>query len=586
MPLRFVRRSSLFVTLLALLAATALVPLAISSWINVRKSREEMQDQQKKYLTRSAVALAEKMLVFEQNYSAQIRKIADAMRLAAGTSAGEVDPFEYLGNSGIVEEYHKQDPNYLVIRAINTAGRGGYIEPESLDATVRARLDGLVQEAIAGKLPADVAWTELIRVEGINELAMVAVLPVSNSVGEVFGVIEVLVSLREVVAAFGVEKPKGLIAYMVDKKGQVVIHGDPAVMLRRPSLSEIDLVVEFVNQKEPGRVTKSYESTASGTGSAERVVGSLAPVQAKSPTFGVVVEMTEKLAYAGIDQSVTRAVQTVIVTLVFAFGVALLFARQIARPIRELADKSRNIAAGHYGQTVEVRSSNEIGQLAETFNEMSEKLEVQMRGLERAARENHELFISSIRALAAAIDAKDPYTRGHSERVCRYSIIIARHLDLPPEEIRDIRVSALLHDVGKIGIDDRILRKPAALTDEEFEVMKQHPEKGAAIMESIPQLARVIPGMKYHHEKWEGGGYPDGLRGEDIPMQARIVAVADTFDAMTTTRPYQKAMELSYVISKIKSFAQTRFDPKVVDALVRAWQKGDIGLDESPRNVA
>src|SRR6059058_1847481 len=142
--------------------------------------------------------------------------------------------------------------------------------------------------------------------------------------------------------------------------------------------------------------------------------------------------------------------------------------------------------------------------------------------------------------------------------------------------MRNLRISALLHDVGKIGIDDRILRKPGALSDDEFEVMKQHPAKGAAIMGGVAQLIDIIPGMKYHHEKWSGGGYPDNMKEEQIPMQARIIAIADTFDAMTTNRPYQKAMELSYVVEKVKSFAGSRFDPKVVEAFVIAVKRGDI----------
>jgi HD-GYP domain-containing protein (c-di-GMP phosphodiesterase class II) len=149
-------------------------------------------------------------------------------------------------------------------------------------------------------------------------------------------------------------------------------------------------------------------------------------------------------------------------------------------------------------------------------------------------------------------------------------------MGLPAEDVRKTRLSALLHDVGKIGIDDRIIRKPTALTDEEFELMKAHPVKGAAIMEAIPQRADIIPGMKWHHEKWEGGGYPDGLKGEEIPLQARIVAVADAFDAMTTTRPYQKAMEVSYVLERLRDMSGKRFDGAVVDALARSHGKGGL----------
>ena len=125
-------------------------------------------------------------------------------------------------------------------------------------------------------------------------------------------------------------------------------------------------------------------------------------------------------------------------------------------------------------------------------------------------------------------------------------------------------------------MDDRIIRKPTALTEEEFRIMKTHPIKGAAIMSAIPQLADVIPGMKYHHEKYGGGGYPEGLAGEQIPLQARIVTVADTFDAMTTTRPYQQAMEIDYVVERIRQYAGARYDPVVVEAFVRAYEKGDL----------
>jgi len=225
---------------------------------------------------------------------------------------------------------------------------------------------------------------------------------------------------------------------------------------------------------------------------------------------------------------------------------------------------------------VEVTGTAEIADLSENFNRMSESIKDAFERVQKAARENQELFLSSIRALAAAIDAKDPYTRGHSERVARYATMIAKEMGLSTDEVRKTRLSALLHDVGKIGVDDRIIRKPTALTDEEFELMKAHPSKGAAIMESIPQMADIIPGMRWHHEKWEGGGYPDGLKGEQIPVQARIVAVADAFDAMTTTRPYQKAMEVTYVLERLREMSHKRFHYDAVEALVRCYQKGEL----------
>jgi putative nucleotidyltransferase with HDIG domain len=249
---------------------------------------------------------------------------------------------------------------------------------------------------------------------------------------------------------------------------------------------------------------------------------------------------------------------------------------------------TRAVSEGQYDTRVEVRGTAEIADLSENFNRMSESISTAVGNLKRAARENHELFINSIRALAAAIDAKDPYTRGHSERVARYSSLVAKEMGLDSEDVRRVRLSALLHDVGKIGIDDRILRKPTALTEEEFEIMKSHPVKGAAIMDAIPQLHDVIPGMKHHHERWEGGGYPDGLAGEEIPLQARIVSVADTFDAMTTTRPYQRAMDIRFVFQRLRDLAGNRFDPAVVDALIHSYEKGElvpIAREEAPADA-
>ena len=145
---------------------------------------------------------------------------------------------------------------------------------------------------------------------------------------------------------------------------------------------------------------------------------------------------------------------------------------------------------------------------------------------------------------------------------------IAEILGLPEDETEVIRVSALMHDVGKIGIQDSILGKAGPLTDEEYEIMKTHPSVGAAIMEHVPQLEHMMPGIRCHHENIDGSGYPDGLKGDEIPLMAKIVSVADTFDAMTTNRPYQKAMEISYVFARMRSFIGKKFEEHIVEALV------------------
>jgi putative nucleotidyltransferase with HDIG domain len=180
--------------------------------------------------------------------------------------------------------------------------------------------------------------------------------------------------------------------------------------------------------------------------------------------------------------------------------------------------------------------------------------------------------------LAAAIDEKDPYTRGHSGRVAKYSTLIGQELGLSIEELDKLRISALLHDVGKIGVEDRVLKKPGALTPEEFTLMKQHTVKGANIMRPVSQLKEVLPGIELHHEHIDGRGYPYGLSGPQIPLMARIIGVADTLDAMTTNRPYQTAMDLDYAMERIRVLAGTKFDPVVVTALESAVEHGKLRL--------
>jgi HD-GYP domain-containing protein (c-di-GMP phosphodiesterase class II) len=260
----------------------------------------------------------------------------------------------------------------------------------------------------------------------------------------------------------------------------------------------------------------------------------------------------------------------------FALLAGFLFAKQLTQPVRDLAEAAGRIASGNFSQRIAVRSRTELGELGNSFNSMTDQLEHYIEDLRRAADANRELFLGTVKALAAAIDGKDPYTRGHSERVARFSLAIAERLDLPDDEVEKLRISALLHDVGKIGIDDKILKKPAPLTDEEYETMKQHPQKGFKIMSQIPAMRDFLPGMYMHHEMINGQGYPQGLKGEDIPMQARIVSVADTFDAMTTDRPYQKAMSLDEALARIKTFVGTRYDSSVVAALVEACEQGQI----------
>lgn len=180
-----------------------------------------------------------------------------------------------------------------------------------------------------------------------------------------------------------------------------------------------------------------------------------------------------------------------------------------------------------------------------------------------------ELFIGTVRTLSEAIDAKSPWTRGHSDRVTKTALEIAQEMGMNGKELKDFEIAGLLHDVGKIGTYESILNKPGKLTDEEMDMMRQHPGKGADILKPIKQLKGIVPAIRHHHESFDGTGYPDGLKGEDIPLQARILTVADTVDAMGADRPYRKGRPIEVIIAELKRCAGTQFDAKIVKAYLK-----------------
>lgn len=190
-----------------------------------------------------------------------------------------------------------------------------------------------------------------------------------------------------------------------------------------------------------------------------------------------------------------------------------------------------------------------------------------------------DMLFATVKSLVAAIDAKDEYTRGHSERVYRYSLQLATRLDLGEEEMRTLSWAALLHDIGKIAISSDILNKPSKLTDEEYRIIKTHPVRGVKVLEPIPQLRHILPAIRHHHERYDGRGYPDGIAGEEIPFLARILAVADTYDAMYSTRAYRPAQTKEFAIGQIREGAGTQFDPRMAEIFLEMILSGALEDD-------
>ncbi len=240
-------------------------------------------------------------------------------------------------------------------------------------------------------------------------------------------------------------------------------------------------------------------------------------------------------------------------------------ARTLTNPIDQLSRSlSLMTIAGRAHTSVELSgSSRELDQLTFTFNAL-------MASLSSAEADAEATYLGAVRALAAALDARDPYTAGHSERVSRFAVAMGEELKLDADAVETLRLGALLHDIGKIGVPDEVLRKPGVLSAAEFEAIKMHPSAGARILRSIPFLAPHIPIVELHHERPDGLGYPYGLRGNDVPMLARIVHVADAFDAMTSARAYRAGRIPVEAISELRKCIGTDFDGPSVEALIAA----------------
>jgi putative nucleotidyltransferase with HDIG domain len=276
---------------------------------------------------------------------------------------------------------------------------------------------------------------------------------------------------------------------------------------------------------------------------------------------------------ASIDSAVRTAEREALMALgsvaLGGFMLAALasfwLARTLTGPIDRLCGEIAMIAAARESGRVlsPTGSSRELDALAQAFNEL-------LHGITDAEAETRAAYMGSIRALAAALDARDPYTAGHSERVSALSVQIGQQLQMPEAELDVLRLGALLHDIGKIGLSDAVLRKPGPLDPDEFEQIKKHPALGARILRLVPFLAPYIPIVELHHERPDGRGYPFGLRGADIPLGARIVHVADAFDAMTSARAYRPARGALEAIAELQRLTGTHFDPVSVTALVAA----------------
>ncbi|MDI6703685.1 MAG: HD-GYP domain-containing protein [bacterium] len=265
---------------------------------------------------------------------------------------------------------------------------------------------------------------------------------------------------------------------------------------------------------------------------------------------------------------------TYFISIAISFGISFIVTRTLTKPLHKITELTQRIVSEGVTKRIEVDVGGEIGELVEAVNKMGETLRKSKEKALSTAQDLDELFISIIKSLVIAIEAKDPYTSGHSERVTKYSLELAKRLgDFPIESLKMLEYAAILHDIGKIGTSELILHKQGKLTDDEFSLIKNHPLIGAQIIEPIRPLRDAAIIVRHHHERWDGRGYPIGLKGEEIPRESRIVAISDAFDAMTSNRPYRKKMSEEEAIREIMKNKGIQFDPYLADLFVKIYRR-------------
>ncbi len=564
-------RGRILASLLLLLFGVGVAPLLVTSFLLTARSRENLEFAQKSSQLDKARSLSEQVSAFVFGLQAQMEAIARTLELDADASAGDFAArVERIRATRALNRYVDDVSPLTYISVVAASGSGVRYGTQLPDPMVEQLLEDGFRRGMSG----EPLMSHPVVSDALKEPVMVLAQPVRGPAGAARGVVIAVAGLsplwrmtREVAEGGRME------VYIVDARGRVVAHSDPAQVKDGLDLSRVEIVRKFLGSKGRASSTEPFVA-ADATGREVRMLGTFTRVTQNG--WGVIVQVDEASAFYTALRMRNESLALAAIVAVLALLLGTVFAGAISRPIHALAQGAQRLAGGAYDTRVRVRARNEVGLLADAFNHMGEEIQKAIEEVRRQAAANKELFLGSIRMLANAIDEKDPYTRGHSERVAFYSAMVAKHLGMPADEVERVHLSGLIHDVGKIGIEDKILRKAAALTDDEYEIMKQHPRKGEHILDAVPTLKQMAGAGLMHHENVDGSGYPDGLKGEQIPLLGRIVSVADAFDAMTTDRPYSKAMTFEAAVARLKFLAGKKFDATCVEAFEKAYLAGEV----------
>ena len=546
-------------------------------------NRERLETQEGVLQTVTSQSLSQVISLYMENLNQQLKEFFDtvlplAMHIPAAQYSSDTDLRVAL------EAFVADRPAVLYATVLNDQARGVQAQARNFNAAgdpfLRKSLEAAFTAAQQGQEYRSNPITVLSSAG--SDVVMVMAEPIRNK-DKFLGMVAAVVTLKPITQKLtDTYAQSGLEAYVVDNAGRLVTSYDPDKVAGM-DMAVIPIVQKYLNWAGRARVAETSLFSLQIGNRMVPMLGTYSPTQKLG--WGVIVQRKTSDAYATVTEMRRQTFQWGLLLVILSMIVGFLAAKTITHPIDLLTRTARSIAQRDFTQRAEISSRTEIGELAATFNVMAEDIQRYIGDLKMASEENRRLFIDSIEMIAAAVDAKDPYTKGHSGRVSQFSVILARELGLPEEEVDKIRISATLHDVGKIGIEDRVLKKPGVLTNEEFEVMKRHTVMGYEIVRQVKQLAEMLPGIRWHHEALNGRGYPDGVKGDELPLMVRIISVADTFDAITTDRPYQAGSEFPKALEILRKHAGTKYDPIVVDAMDSALAKGSLTKFEVRRRA-
>jgi HD-GYP domain-containing protein (c-di-GMP phosphodiesterase class II) len=571
--------------LILVLLGVTIVPLLIFGLLNIQANEDNLEDYERLQQTNLAARLKVEIDNFMERNFGLAQALSFNITAQIEASSGNRTIYE-LGTEKLLHDFLQRSPNFHFVsgQSLNATKRitlsEGKFNFSIEDELQRYYDDGKVKISSGGTF-----MSPVVRSKSLGKEVVLYTIPIFSK-GSPVGLLSTVISLDYINRLILETAGDNYEICVIDSLGKLISQANMEYVKDEEDLKNNELLTDYLRPDSPAErprfsINQVYDVRVAGK--SEEYLGTFTPIE--NLEWALVVQLNSQIAFKPVQMMINRSIIMLIFAAMIAVLTGLFFANTISKPLSMLTKATNVIAEGKFDLPIVIHSRNEIGILADRFNSMSGEIQKFIVNLKDAARKNKDLFISSIRMISAAVDEKDPYTRGHSEKVREFSVEIARVMGLSPEQIEKIAISAILHDVGKIGIQDNVLNKAGTLTPDEFEIMKQHPEKGAYIISPINELSDIVPGILYHHEKWDGTGYPKGLKSEAIPLTARIIAVADTFDAMSSDRPYQKSMEVDYVFKLLFDWAGKRYDADVVASLFQAYEAGRIKLSKTRSSI-